>query len=324
MGDPLRQHSRRGSSKSRAGSITLPLRGCIIGKKSSKTKTKSEPPKWAQPVLQGAGNTILNTVNDNSANLGELSSGIQKQLPALKEMAFGDNPGLNAANDYASATLGGNYLNNNPYIDEMANTAGMRAGNAVNSAFSMAGRTGGQNHAQALARGVAEANNNMRGQNYQFERGQQSAAAGMLPSLTQAKYAGVTPYLAANQLAGQLPYYGIQNLGQVGGLYSGYGTQTSTQPSGGLLGGLLGAASNMFSFAPISLSEREAKADIEAIGEWGNTGLTKYRFRYKNDPDKQMQVGVMADEVEAKYPKALGPRLANGWRTVNYAELGAA
>lgn len=293
-----------------------------MGKKSSKSKTTNEPPKWATPVLQGAGNAILNTVNDNAGNLNELASGVQGQLPYLKEMAMGEQPGIGAATDYATNTLAGKYLNSNPYIDEMANTAGMRAGNAVNSTFSLRGRTGGQNHAEALGRGVAEANNAMRSQNYQYERGQQTAAAGMLPALNQSRYAGVTPYLAATQLAGQLPYYGVQNLGQIGGLYSGYGTQTGKQP-GGWGQDLLSAGIMAASMIPMP-SERHLKTDIQELGQWGNTGLTKYRFRYKNDPDKQLHIGVMVDEVVEKFPKALGPVLPNGVRTVNYAELGAA
>ena len=97
-----------------------------------------------------------------------------------------------------------------------------------------------------------QAENSVMFQNYQNERNNQNAAASNLPALNAASYAGYTPLLAGYQLAGQLPLYGASTLGSIGGLYNGYGTQTQTQP-GGLLGGLLGAASNMFSFSPIKL-----------------------------------------------------------------------
>jgi hypothetical protein len=89
-------------------------------------------------------------------------------------------------------------------------------------------------------------------QNLQYNQGIQSQAASMLPGYTTSQFAGYTPLLGAQQLAGQLPYYGTQALGNVGGLFGGYGQQSQTQP-GGWLGGLLGAASNMFSFSPIKL-----------------------------------------------------------------------
>jgi hypothetical protein len=90
------------------------------------------------------------------------------------------------------------------------------------------------------------------GQNYNTGLGVQANAAGLLPGYSTSQFAGYTPLLGAQQLAGQLPYYGASALGNIGGLYGGYGQQSQTQP-GGWLGGLLGAASNMFSFSPIKI-----------------------------------------------------------------------
>jgi hypothetical protein len=70
------------------------------------------------------------------------------------------------------------------------------------------------------------------------------------------------------------------------------------------------------------LSEPSAKTKIELIRR-DPDGLGWYRFAYKTEPDTMLE-GVMADEVEALRPHALGPRLPNGWRTVNYAMLEAA
>jgi hypothetical protein len=195
------------------------------------------------------------------------------------------------------------------------------AANRVNSTFSQYGRTGSTDHSIGLAKGVAQAGDAIRYGDYNAERQRMGDAAGLLPGINASRFAGVTPALAATQLAGQLPYYGIQNLGQIGGLYSGYGTSSGKQP-GGWGSDLLSAG---VSALPFILSEREAKTDIEEVGEWDDRGdgLKKYRFRYKIDPSRTVNEGVMADEVEKLRPWALGARLPNGWRTVNYAALGS-
>jgi hypothetical protein len=114
----------------------------------------------------------------------------------------------------------------------MAQFAGQQAGNAVNSAFSSAGRTGSDNHATDLARGVDQAANQVLFQNYQNERGLQNQAASLLPGYNQSQFSGYTPLLGATQLAGQLPYYGSNSLGTIGSLLGNYGTTKSTQPGG--------------------------------------------------------------------------------------------
>lgn len=207
-----------------------------MGKKKSSTTqtTTSQPPAWATPIIQGGANSVMNTYNQNAGNLSNLESGLTGSiLPSLTQQAT-STANLQPGFDYTKAVLGGQYLNSNPYTDAMTARAGQDAGNAVNSAFSMAGRTGSANHATDLARGVDQAENSVMFQNYQNERANQNAAAGMLPSLTSAQYSGYTPLLAATQLAGQLPYYGSQSLGTIGSLLGNYGTSTAkgSQPGG--------------------------------------------------------------------------------------------
>ena len=290
-----------------------------MGKKTSKTTSTSAPPSWAVPILQGAGNTILNTVQGNAGNLQGLSNSLSGELPAIWSMA-GDSSALQPGLGYTSDVLSGKYLNSNPYTQALAHQAGQDAANQVNSTFSLAGRTGSGDHATQLARGVDQAENQILFQNYQNERGQQANAAGLLPEYNASKYAGLTPALAATQLAGQLPYYGLNSLSGIGGLYGGYGSQTQTQP-GGLLGGLLGAASNMFSFAPISLSDRRLKTNIRKVGE-AKDGLGIYEWNWRSDPSGQKVRGVIADEVEKLRPWAFVPNFNGEYAGVNYAALG--
>lgn len=289
-----------------------------MGKKSSKSSSTTTLPSWATNLAKQGGNMILNTVSGNQGNLQGISDNIRSQLPGLSNLAFGPNPGLNAANGYAQDVLGGKYLNANPATEAMAHQAEQDAGNAVNSAFSLAGRTGSENNAAGLARGVAQAGNAIRFGQYNTERQNQQQAAGMLPSLTAAQFAGVPAYLGAAQAAGQLPYAGLSSLAGMGSLWSGQGTTTGTQP-GGWGNQLLGAAASAL---PFILSERSNKTKIALLRREPD-GLGIYRFAYKVAPDIMLE-GPMADEVEKFRPWALGPRLPDGRRTVNYAALSEA
>ena len=88
------------------------------------------------------------------------------------------------------------------------------------------------------------------------------------------------------------------------------GTQrTSSSPS--MFSSLLGLGS--------LFSEPDLKTDIEQVGVRGD-GLGVYDYRYHWDEPGTKRTGVMADEVEALRPDALGPRMW-GARTVDYARL---
>lgn len=293
-----------------------------MGKKTSKTKSTSTPWQPAQPILLGAGQGITDTVNNNAANLNSVETGItggtipgiQSQIGDQKEQL---QPGFNYIND----TLGGKYLNSNPYMDSIVHQGEQDAGNAVNSTFSLAGRTGGGNHATELARGVAQAGNQIRYGDYQNERGLQNQALGQLPGFSTSQFAGYSPLLGAQQLAGQLPYYGANALGGIGGLYGGYGQQTGTQP-GGWLNGLLGAGASLGS-AAIMASDRKLKTNIRKVGE-AKDGLGKYEWNWRSDPKGAVVRGVIADEVKELRPWAFVPNYqGRGFDAVNYGALGS-
>lgn len=292
-----------------------------MGKKSTKTTSTSAPWAPAQPLLLGAGQGISNIVNGNQGNLSNIESGITgSTIPGLQQQIAQTGQQLQPGMDFINSTLGGQYLNSNPYVQDMANFAGQQAGNAVNSSFSMAGRTGSGANQTDLARGVTQAELQPLMQNYQNERGLQTQAAGMLPGYTSAQYAGYTPLLGAQQLAGQLPYYGANAYGNMAGLYNGYGTQTSTQP-GGWLNGLISAGAQVASAA--AMSDRRVKRDIVKVGEYPD-GLGIYDFSYTFDPDRTVYRGVMADEVKRLRPWAYIDNFRDGYAGVNYAKLSEA
>jgi hypothetical protein len=300
-----------------------------VGKKSSKQTTTNEPAKWAKPYLTGAASTIQNTVDSNQGHLDQMAGDMRGYLPQLGQMAFGQNAGLNAATGYATDVLGGKYLGEaNPYLNQMVDTARGNTMDSINSNFAMGGRVGSDLHFEDLGRGMMQAETGLRYGDYQNERNQMTQAAGLMPGLNASQYAGVMPYLAMSQGAAQLPYTGIGNLGMIGGLAGGYGTQTQPGPGWGqsLLGAAVGLGSAALGNPAIMASARELKTDIEEIGEWDGRGdgLKKYRFRYKSDPSRTLFEGVMADEVLELRPHAYVPNFHEGKPGVNYAKLSEA
>lgn len=68
--------------------------------------------------------------------------------------------------------------------------------------------------------------------------------------------------------------------------------------------------------AKILASDRNVKTDIKKVGKT-NAGLPIYTFKYKGENTTQM--GVMAQDVEKKNPKAVG--LINGIKGVDYSKI---
>ena len=112
---------------------------------------------------------------------------------------------------------------------------------------------------------------------------------------------------------------------QLQGLSSILGSQSNIYAadlanSGGGLGAVLGLAGQLGSAAIMS-SDRRLKEDIEPVGVDQATGLNLYEFTYKDDPEQRRFRGVMADEVESKFPDAVVYDDL-GFASVDYGMLG--
>lgn len=91
--------------------------------------------------------------------------------------------------------------------------------------------------------------------------------------------------------------------------------QARASYSSGLFGGLgsaLGGAA--MGYGAFMASDRRLKTDIEKVGKT-DAGLPIYTYKYKGDNKTQM--GVMAQDVEKKTPKAV--KEIGGFKAVNYA-----
>lgn len=145
-----------------------------------------------------------------------------------------------------------------------------------------------------------------------------AAAGGMLRSGSTAKGLQAFGTGLQNQYANSYMDKLLAQSGlglQAGQLISGAGnvsnsTGTSSKKDG--LGGFLGAAAS-----GIAASDRRLKKNIHRVGTH-KSGLDLYQYRYTNGFGPI--VGVMADEVLAKYPEAMGPTV-DGYMTVDYGKL---
>jgi hypothetical protein len=271
----------------------------------------------------GAGQGITDIVDSNKGNLANVEGGLTgSTIPGIQQQIGDQRQQLQPGFAYLNSVLSPNYLQTGQaQAQALGDYAGQQAGNSINSAFSQAGRTGSNNHATDLARGVTQAELAPMLQNLQFNQGVQGQAAGMLPGYGTSQFAGYTPLLGAQQLAGQLPYYGANALGNIGGLYNGYGQQTGTQP-GGWMNGLLSAGASLGS-AAIMASDRRLKTKIEKVGE-AKDGLGIYTWKWRSDPDGPTVSGVIADEVEKLRPWAFVKGFVNWiYDGVDYGALGS-
>lgn len=192
------------------------------------TTQKSEPWSGVQPYLtkgyQGAEQDILNkpffpgqTYTDYSpeteAALGGITQRAMQGSP-LTDMAQGRAYGMMGApgTEFLTRTASGAYTGqDNPYMDQVAESVRSRVLPGVQSSFGMAGRTGDSPLAQGIiAREMTNALAPYQFGQYGQERGFQEAAASQL---------------AGNQIAGMgmasdlanVDYADLARLGQVGG-----------------------------------------------------------------------------------------------------------
>lgn len=282
---------------------------------SKKTSTSSKPPKEYRPYIQSGLNANSTVFNENQAATQNIANSVQGLIPGLIDKYNTGNPMLKAAQGYGQDVLNGDYLNGNPYLNGMIDQTANDVTNRVNANFGSRGSFGGSFHTQALARELANAENQMRFGNYNQERGYQQQAMAGAPAQAAADYMGISPLLQAAQTGVQLPYAGINSYsGNLAGLVGNSSTQKSSDGGAGLGSAL--SSLGMLAF----MSDPRAKKDVRKVGELED-GLGVYEFRYKWDADDSpILTGVMADEVEALRPWALGP-VIDGYKTVVYGAL---
>jgi hypothetical protein len=280
---------------------------------SSKSKTKNDPWKPAQPyIIKGMQQT--NAVFDQQQPILEANSKLaQEAYRQLAPGAFGPNQLVSDGQGFLSRTLAGDYLDSNPYLDQYVGDVLGDVGDQVRSEFSQAGRYGSGYNQSILARELGRASTAIRGQEFGNERNRQMQAAGMVPSLRQAEYLGVQPALSLLSESSTIPWTGVAALnGGIRQASQGYGVQTQTRMPG--LGEFMSMGAQAAGAA--AMSDIRLKSNIERLGTLPN-GLGWYEY----DILGRRERGVMAQEVAEARPDAMGPQVL-GFLTVNYGALG--
>lgn len=239
------------------------------------------------------------------------------QMDTYGRLAPGAEQGIQGAQGLVNDTLSGRYLQGNPYLDGMINQTKENVSNDVLSRYSSAGRYGSAYGMGELTRQLANAENNMRFQNYAMERGYQNDAVGQAQNLM-----GGSQGLLNN--AAELPWIGVGALnGNVRNASGGYGTTTTTQK-----GSFMDYMAKMAQAGATAASASDArlKTNVEKVGAMPD-GLGIYEWDYLPIEGQiaafmpeGRQTGVMAHEVAELRPWALGP-VIEGYATVDYGRL---
>ncbi len=193
--------------------------------------------------------TGLNMIEQQAMGGTPLNQGVQDYATGV---FAGNNPTMQAYQDFLgstgtdtlSATAGGDFLNANPYLDQMFDTASGRVTEqfnedvmpGINAAFSMAGRTGSPAHMNAatdasgeLADSLTGMASDIYGGNYARERQNMLTAANQLN--TTAMNAATGADRLQMNTAGMLPmltdqsYDAANRMLGVGGIYEGQAGQ---------------------------------------------------------------------------------------------------
>lgn len=161
---------------------------------SGKQETVSEPWSGVQRFLsqgyRAAESDVLNRPQEFFP--GQTFVGYSpetEQALAAQTQRAGANPLLGQAQDYTSGVIGGDYLNANPYLDQLSDSVLSSVMPQVSSQFGGAsGRFGSPAMAEALGRGVSRGMAPFLFQEYGAERGRQQQAAQMAPGLAREDY----------------------------------------------------------------------------------------------------------------------------------------
>jgi hypothetical protein len=199
----------------------------------SKTVQKNDPWAPAQPYILKGLEQSSQVFDQQQPSLNKYSA---MQMDTYGRVAPGAEQGILGAQGLVNDTLSGKYLSGNPWLDAIAGQARENATNDVASRYSSAGRYGSAYGQGAMAKAIADSENQLRYQNYAQERGYQNDAVGQAQQLM-----GGSQGLLNN--AAELPWIGVGALnGNIRNASGGYGTQTTTskQGLGGILGGIAG------------------------------------------------------------------------------------
>lgn len=281
----------------------------------------------------GLGSNAYSTAQDilgrqqNDAMTSAIVQGMQTGLTANQQQ-FNQNAAQQAASNAAQAQGYGQ----NVTAAQFANQAAAQNTNNAANLAAFQNQSVGQQFNQGLANAQLSNQANLQTYNQQLQNAQLQNAA-QQQGFTQEAYNQMQPINVINAIRTgtqvQNPTYAnvplqaqVAGPDLLGATQSNYNAQlgavnAQNAASGNFMGGLMNAG------ATIAASDINLKENIKRIGTH-DLGIGIYSYNYKDGYDlpENMQIGVMAQEVETVMPEAV-VIMPNGFKAVNYSMLGA-
>lgn len=274
-----------------------------------KSKQKTTPVYGKQ--IEGAANTLSNVYNQQAPKIAGYADALGDTGMDLLAKYREGNPMIDAAENYVTSTLNADSASN-PNLDQMIAMTNDNVRNDLQAKMGTRGTTGGSAYYDMIGRGLAQNELGARYADWNNAEGRKAQAAGLAPGVAAGDFMTLAPALSTIGAASGLPMgAATQYAAGTGGLLGQY--TNTTQKKGFGIGDLLGMGLQGASL----FSDERLKQDIREVGKTDG-GLPIYTFRYKSGGPVQM--GVMAQDVEASQPQALGPEVG-GFKTVNYEEV---
>lgn len=211
------------------------------GSSKTTTSTSTTKPVYESQIM-GAYNNVNDAFNSNKGNVDAIQGMLGGLLPQA-QANYANNPTLNAAKGYVTDTLGSTYQQN-PYLDGILSQTAADTANRTATAMGTRGGLGGSAMAKLVSGQVANAENNLRYNDYNNWEQRRAQAAAMAPGLSSADATNLSSVLGLSDRAANLKTDNAlkQALG-VGSLLGNYTTTNGkqTEKTSGGLGSFLGA-----------------------------------------------------------------------------------
>lgn len=151
-----------------------------------------EAASQAQAVYRMQTNDMYNGNGPPSLYVG-MDPATQRALGMVENQIGAGQSGVpQTAIDEWSKTMRGEYLGNNPWLDDIAKRAGYAAENRLNSQYGAGQGFGGSAWSGSLADALTQTNAQLYGDNYQQERNRMGQYLGFAPQAENLQYANAT------------------------------------------------------------------------------------------------------------------------------------
>lgn len=170
------------------------------------TTTSTMLPQWLQDYMAtaaGRGLSIANTpfqAYDANQRVAGLNPTQNAGINMIQQRATVGSPLMRQAQGELGKTIGGGYLQGNPYLEAMIGRTNDDVQARMGQLGYGSGSFGNSGVQQTAARTLADSANALRYQNYGDERGRQMVAIGAAPGMAQADYADANALLGAGAL----------------------------------------------------------------------------------------------------------------------------